>query len=208
MTYNVNGNASYSARNEFKIQFGPINQFTVSSTTEADHSTYADMIGTDVDTPEPRKVRTLRLRERASFSWQIGRQNLKLFADFTSRRTTTPDPAFRDINARHYIAGFTGQFKLPAGFGIGTDFTMYCRDGYGMSQIDDTNLIWNARVTWTPPRAKAWTIMADGFDMLHQLKTINYAVTASGRSVSYTNALPRYFMLSVQYRFNRQPKKR
>lgn len=51
-------------------------------------------------------------------------------------------------------------------------------------------------------------MMFDGFDMLHQLSNVNYAVTASGRTVSYSNALPRYFMASIQYRFNRQPKKR
>lgn len=49
--------------------------------------------------------------------------------------------------------------------------------------------------------------MADGFDLLHSLSNVNYAVTASGRTVSYTNALPRYFMLSVQYRLSIQPKK-
>ena len=50
--------------------------------------------------------------------------------------------------------------------------------------------------------------MLDGFDMLHQLSNVNYAINASGRTVTYTNALPRYIMLSLQYRLNIQPKKR
>lgn len=50
--------------------------------------------------------------------------------------------------------------------------------------------------------------MADGFDMLHQLSNVNYAVNVSGRTVSYSNALPRYLLFSVQYRLSIQPKKR
>ncbi len=50
--------------------------------------------------------------------------------------------------------------------------------------------------------------MVDGFDLLHKLSNVNYAVTASGRTVSYTNALPRYVLFSLQYRLNIQPKKR
>lgn len=50
--------------------------------------------------------------------------------------------------------------------------------------------------------------MVDGFDMLHQLSNVNYAVSATGRTVSYTNALPRYVLFSAQYRLNIQPKKR
>ena len=50
--------------------------------------------------------------------------------------------------------------------------------------------------------------MIDGFDLLHKLSNVNYAVTASGRTVSYTNALPRYILFSFQYRLNIQPKKR
>ena len=50
--------------------------------------------------------------------------------------------------------------------------------------------------------------MLDGFDLLHKLSNVSYAVSASGRTVTYTNALPRYVMFSVQYRLNIQPKKR
>ncbi len=63
------------------------------------------------------------------------------------------------------------------------------------------------RLTYTP-HGGHWVFMADGFDLLRQLSNVNYAVNASGRTVTYTNALPRYFLFSVQYRFSLQPKKR
>ncbi|MCM1050951.1 MAG: hypothetical protein NC349_03230 [Paenibacillus sp.] len=74
-------------------------------------------------------------------------------------------------------------------------------------ELDTTDAIWNMRLTYTP-RGGRWVFMLDGFDMLHQLSNVNYAINASGRTVTYTNALPRYIMLSLQYRLNIQPKKR
>ncbi|MDE6393838.1 MAG: hypothetical protein K2K77_00730, partial [Duncaniella sp.] len=52
-----------------------------------------------------------------------------------------------------------------------------------------------------------WVITADAFDLLHQLTNVSYAVSATGRSVVYTNTIPRYMILTVQYRFNHNPKK-
>ena len=83
----------------------------------------------------------------------------------------------------------------------------YTRRGYGVASLDTTDPIWNARLTYCPPRHSRWVFMVDGFDLLHKLSNVNYAVTASGRTVSYTNTLPRYVMLSVQYRLTIQPKK-
>ena len=62
------------------------------------------------------------------------------------------------------------------------------------------------RLTYTPPKSH-WVIMLDGFDMLNQLSNVNYSVNAQGRTITYSNVLPRYAMLHVQYRINIQPKK-
>ncbi|MCM1076697.1 MAG: hypothetical protein NC411_04980 [Bacteroides sp.] len=114
---------------------------------------------------------------------------------------------FNDIDARHFSYGINGNFRLPYGFGISTDFTLYTRRGYGVKELDTTDAIWNMRLTYTP-RGGRWVFMADGFDMLHQLSNVNYAVNASGRTVTYTNVLPRYVMFSAQYRLNIQPKRK
>ena len=77
-----------------------------------------------------------------------------------------------------------------------------------MDYLDTTDPVWNARLSYCPPRNSRWVFMIDGFDLLHKLSNVNYAVTANGRTVSYTNALPRYILFSFQYRLNIQPKKR
>ena len=142
-----------------------------------------------------------------SFSWQLGSQALQLRTDFYSRHTSSDREGFNTINARHFNYGVSGNFKLPKGFGISTDFTCYSRHGYGVDNLDTTDPIWNVRVSYSPKRFSRWVFMVDGFDMLYKLSNVNYAVTATGRTVAYTNTLPRYFLLSVQCRLNIQSKK-
>ena len=50
--------------------------------------------------------------------------------------------------------------------------------------------------------------MLDAFDILNQLSNVTYGVNAQARTVTYTNVLPRYAMLHVQYKFNITPKKK
>lgn len=206
--YNVNGNNRAAVTNELNWQFGSTKQFTLSSSTDAAISNINDMIGIDQQEPEHTKVKTRSLSQNLKMSWQIGGQMLQLRGDFVNRHTTSTQTGFNTLDANHFNYGITGVFKLPAGFGISTDFTCYTRRGYGVSYLDTTDPIWNARVSYCPPRNSRWVFMIDGFDLLHKLSNVNYAVTASGRTVSYTNTLPRYVLFSIQYRLNIQPKKR
>ena len=206
-TYNLDGNNSLGASNTFNLQFGPKQQFSVSSSTDGTVMNYADMIGVNREEPEKSSVRSTNLSERLKLDWQIGKQQIGLNVSVTNRHTTSSREDFNSINANHYNYGILGQFRLPGGFGLNTDFTLYTRRGYGVKQLDTTDAIWNLRLTYTP-KGGHWVFMVDGFDMLHQLSNVNYAVSASGRTVTYTNALPRYIMCSVQYRLNIQPKRR
>ncbi|MCM1490876.1 MAG: outer membrane beta-barrel family protein [Muribaculum sp.] len=206
--YNVDGNRDFSISDEFSLQFGPINQFTIDSRTNLTIAKYADMIGVNGQEPTLSKVDNNTISERLSFSWQIGKQSISLNGEFLNRHSFSSRPDFQTINANHFSYGVVANFKLPFNIGFNTDFNIYTRRGYGVKELDTSDAIWNARLTWTPPKAKQWTFMLDGFDMLHQLSNVNYAVTATGRVVSYSNALPRYVMLSIQYRFHRQPKRR
>ncbi|WP_300502982.1 outer membrane beta-barrel protein [uncultured Duncaniella sp.] len=206
-TYNVDGNHVVNANNVFNLQFGNKQQFTLSSITDVSFTNYADMIGVNLEEPRKSTAKTTSMTEKLKLDWQIGKQQIGLNGSFTNRHTTSTREDFQTIDARHFSYGLLGQFRLPGGFGVNTDFTFYARRGYGVKELDTTDAIWNLRLTYTP-RGGHWVFMVDGFDMLHQLSNVNYAVNASGRTVSYTNALPRYVMFSVQYRLNIQPKKR
>jgi len=166
------------------------------------------MIGVNLSEPEPFKVNYRSLSEKFKFGWQFAGQNITLRCNYTNRHTSSHRAGFDTQNAHHINYGLSGVFRLPAGFGISTDLMCYTRCGYGVDYLDTTDPVWNVRLTYTPPRNSRWVFMADGFDLLHKLSNVNYAVTATGRTVTYTNSLPRYLMFSVQYRLSIQPKKR
>lgn len=206
--YNVSGNRNMTVSNDISLQFGPINQFSLSATTSFSAFRMADMIGENDEGPSPVSVNNCNIMQNFRFSWQIGKQALSLSGEYLNRNSRSSRPDFNTIDAHIFNYGIIGNFKLPYNFGINTDFNIYGRRGYGVKELDTNDAIWNVRLTWSPLKAKEWLFMIDGFDLLHQLSNVNYGVTATGRTVSYSNALPRYMLFSVQYRFNRKPKKR
>lgn len=206
-TYNVDGNNYIEGTNIFSIQFGKRQQFTLTSSTTGSLTDYADMIGVNTDIPVKSTVTTSLFRQTLRAGWQIGKQNIEIKGEAVARKTTSTREDFSPINARHFNYGIIGHFRLPGGFGINTDFTCYTRRGYGSKELDTTDAILNLGITFTPRKSR-WVLMADGFDLLHRLSNVHYAVNASGRTISYTNTLPRYVLFTVQYRLNIQPKKR
>lgn len=206
--YNVSGNRNIMVTNDLKWQFGKSKQFTLASYSEIEFSRYSDMIGENSQEPSLQRVRNRRITEKLKFNWQLGKVNLGLRCDFNNRFTTSTQKDFNRLNAFDVVSGFNGLFELPAGFSINTDLMCYTRHGYGVENLDTTDPVWNIRVSYCPPRNRKWIFMIDGFDMLHTLSNVSYAVNAAGRTVTYTNVLPRYILFSIQYRLNIQPKKR
>ncbi|MCM1164000.1 MAG: outer membrane beta-barrel family protein [Muribaculaceae bacterium] len=207
-TYNVDGNHDVTLSEHFNLQFGKKEQFSITPSVSATFGQYADMIGVNLSYPEQFTVSNRIVNGSLRLGWQIGKQNLEVQGSYLNRHNQSAREDFNDIDAHHFTYGLIGQFQLPYGLGISTDFKVYSRRGYGVKELDTNDAIWNLRLSWVPPTAKRWTFMIDGFDMLHQLTNVSYAVSATGRTVSYTNALPRYILFSAQYRLNIQPKKR
>ncbi|MCM1449015.1 MAG: hypothetical protein NC082_01600 [Clostridiales bacterium] len=206
-TYNVNGNHTYRILDFLNIEFGSRKQFTLASATDLSWTKNYDMIGVDLDEPQRTGVNNFTAGEDIILTYKFGRQSISLQGTASHRHTGSSREGFNTINAQHYKYGTTGTFSLPAGFGISTDFFIYKRAGYGVKELDTNDAVWNMRITYTPPRNSHWVFTADGFDLLHKLSNVHYAVTATGRTVTYTNTLPRYMLLTVQYKFNMQPKK-
>ena len=206
-SYNVSGNKTWMGVETFDLQFGRRQQYTLTSTTSGTLTDYADMIGVNMATPSKSTVSSGFLSQKLRLGWQIGRQNIEVKGEAELRHTSSTREDFSPINARHFNYGVIGRFSLPYGLGINTDFTCYTRRGYGSKELDTTDAIFNVGLSYAPRKSR-WVFMLDGFDLLHQLSNVHYAVSASGRTVSYTNALPRYVLLTVQYRLNLQPRKK
>jgi hypothetical protein len=96
---------------------------------------------------------------------------------------------------------------LPYKIGLTTDFTVYTRRGYNDEMFNTDQFVWNARLTKSIMKGNL-VFMLDGYDLLGSLSNITYSINAQGRTEVRRNVLPRYAMLHVQYKFNKQPKKK
>ncbi|MDE7457275.1 MAG: hypothetical protein K2M77_00270, partial [Muribaculaceae bacterium] len=153
------------------------------------------------------QVNTVWSVEKFNFAWQIGKQSLTLRGEINSRHTSSDAADFKSITGTNSNVALAGNFTLPKGFGIATDFTLYMRRGYGSPELDTTDPVMNMRLSYAPVKTN-WVFMLDGFDLFHQLSNVQYTVNSQGRTVVWNNVLPRYFMFHVQYKVNIQPKKK
>lgn len=206
-SYNTDGNWNRFVNNAISWQFGAKKQFTLSSISRAEQSHMSDMIGIDTSEPMKSTVKNWFLTENLKLDWKLGKQKLGMRADVIWRDTRSTRKDFTPFQATTLNYGLTGMFKLPASFGISTDLTCYTRRGYADNALNTTDVVWNARLSYTACKGR-WVFMLDGFDILNQLNNVTYGVNAQARTVTYTNVLPRYTMLHAQYKLNIRPKKR
>lgn len=206
-SYNTTGNWLVSVASRLAMQFGPRKVLSLSNDATGNLSHASDMIGTVAgEIPPQSTVSNTMFTDRTKFSWQIGRQNIGVMSDLTWRRTKSESRMFTDFTATSWTYGVTGVFNLPANIQLSTDLSIYNRWGAAYYGNDRRDIVWNARVSYSP--LKNLTFMIDGFDLLHQLNNVIYDVNAQGRTVTYTNVIPRYMLFHVLYRLNVQPKAR
>ena len=83
---------------------------------------------------------------------------------------------------------------------------MYSRRGYADHAMNTNELVWNARLSMRFLHGNL-IFMLDGFDLLGNLSNIRRTINAQGRTETWSNVTPRYALLHVVYRLNKQPKK-
>lgn len=207
MMQNVNGNWYARIHDGVYKAFGSANQFDINAISRITYGHNADLTAIDSDVFTKSKIKNLELSEDFRINWRFNKQSVGARARIEWRNTRSNRPDFNNFSATTAQYGVNGTFSLPYNFGIATDLNLYTRRGYAYKELNTTDVVWNARLTYNL-KGGHWTFMLDGFDLLHQLSNVSYTVNAQSRVETYTNVLPRYLLFHVQYRFNKQPKQR
>ena len=133
---------------------------------------------------------SLRLDVVGDFAWNVARRELE---------------GVGDINAFDFSYGISGQYTFPWKLQVSTDMKMYSRRGYGERAMNSDELVWNASVSYPFLKGRL-VVKVDAFDMLNQLSDTRYVVNGQGRTETWRLTMPRYAMLRIAYRFNKNPK--
>lgn len=112
-----------------------------------------------------------------------------------------------NINSVDFNYGANLQADLPLGLHLFTDIRMYSRRGYTDRSLCTNDLLWNAQIDRSFFRGRL-LVAAKAFDLLHQISSTHTTINAQARTETWQLSLPSYLMLSVQYKFNMNPKKK
>lgn len=204
---NVRGNDEWRLFNNFSKTFGPKDQFDVYWGTDLTYGHAVDFVGITSEALEKSRISNLVVTQGLQLLWKLGKHTFTLKGKISWRNTDGDNSGFSDFSSTTSQYGASAVLSLPCNFGLSTDLTMYSRRGYSDPALNTTDVVWNARLSYTLKGGR-WVFMIDGFDLLHSLSNVTYNVNAQGRVETWTNVLPSYGLLHVQYRFAIQPKKK
>jgi hypothetical protein len=103
--------------------------------------------------------------------------------------------------------GLNGSYKMPWDMTIDTDISVHSHRGYADAEMNDNRVYWDAALTKSLKQGR-WIMKLRAYDLLGQVSNIRYSISAQGRTETWNNALRRYAMLTVSYRFTQTPKKK
>ena len=213
---NVNGNYTTDAGYTFHCALDSAMKLNLDIPFHVTHSQSVDLVGTAANDdqqavvptgPQLSKVRRLALSLLPSFKADIGRHHFDLICQPVWERLTSDRQDFQDFSAFTCRTSLAAILKLPWKLDLSTDLTLYSRTGYADKSLNTNDLVWNARLSRPFFKGKL-LVLFDGFDLLGQLSNVTRTLNAQGRTETWTNVMPRYALLHVVYRLNKQPKKK
>ena len=206
---NVNGNWDIKGDANYSISFGKEQCFKFENRASASFLHSVDIASVDGSTQAMlSKVNTTLINDKASFAFSRKELRMEAFGSLTLRHTVSALNVFESINAADFSYGMNARYTIPLlKLTAQTDITMYSRRGYGSSEFNTDDLIWNATLSRPFLKGKL-VVYADALDILHNRRSTQYAVNAQGRTITWQRSMPSYAMLRVQWRFNYNPKKK
>ena len=205
---NVNGNWTTDGKFNITHNLGKKKLFTLSNSTSYTFNHSVDMANVYGATSNALSVfKNLYLHEQFSIDygkngWNIGARARASYSHLAGNRAD-----FSTVSAWDYNYGITARIPIPGGIGLSTDFTIFSRRGYDDPSLNTNDMVWNMRLERSVLNGSL-TFAVDGFDILHNLSKVTRTINAQGRTESYSNVLPSYFMAHVIYKLNIQPKKK
>lgn len=204
----VNGNWTAGANTGYTRTIDSKNRLTIDNKFGADYNHCVDMNGVSGENESVRSiVGNLSLNDELKLDYRLNdKLQFGINAKGRYSHVTSAKSGFNTINAGDFSYGFSTVMEIPWHLQFSTDITNFCHRGYSDVTMNRDELIWNVRLTRSILKGKL-AISLDGFDLLGHLSNRQYILNTQGRTETYTNVIPRYAMLRISYRFNKNPKK-
>lgn len=135
--------------------------------------------------------------------WKTGEQVFTLRSRFRQSYTNSNGTISHPID---WEFGLLSHLHLPWNLDLANNFNLYTRRKYTTKELNTNDFVWDARLVRTFLNDK-FMVVLEGFDILKQLKHVEYTQNSSYISSKSTNVIPSYMMACVVYRLNHSTKK-
>lgn len=145
-----------------------------------------------------KKVKVRSVDDDLRLKWKIGSQAFTIRSRFRQSYTSNGSTVSRPID---WELGLLAHLHLPWKLDLANNFNLYSRRKYATKELNTDDFVWDARLVRTFWDDKLMVVL-EGFDILKQLKHVEYTQTSSYVSSKSTNVIPSYAMACVVYRLN------
>ncbi len=145
-----------------------------------------------------KKVAVRSIDDDFRLKWKTGSQVFTLRSRFRQSYTNNGGTISHPID---WEIGLLAHLHLPWKLDLANNFNMYGRRQYSTKELNTNDFVWDARLVRTFINDKLMVVL-EGFDILRQLKHVEYTQTSSYISNKRTNVIPSYVMACVVYRLN------
>ena len=202
---NVNGNWNAWFNLGYTTPLDRSRRLTLSTTTAGNYYHTVDFSSSDLTSVPLRTVtQTAVLNERLRLNYRYKKLNVGIKGNASWNHATANRNDFTDANTWSISYGTNAVIDLPWAFQLSTELTMFTRRGYESATMNRDDLVWNARLTKSLSKNRL-SLMLDAWDILGNLSNVDAGIDSRSRWEYYTNVIPRYVMLRLVYRFDKQP---
>ena len=204
-TVNVSGNMSaYCDFFAYKsFEFG-VNELSVDGSIDYTFTRYANMMGEDGPMTK-QVVFSNFLGYSASVNYTLlGKYTIGgRFRTANNFSRTNSDRRANTVD-RRLIPNAWINLKLPFNLSFNCDMKYIIIKGADNKGVNSNQCLLNANIRYQ--LNDNWSFRVQGYDLLGQQQPYNNVISATGRTQTIVNTLPRYVMFTIGYKFNTRKK--
>ena len=147
-------------------------------------------------------VHNTTLSNNLKLKYSYKTYNVEFGSEVTWNLQNSKRQGFSNVSAVEYQYGIKSNGPIIWGINYETNFNIFSRRGYSDPDMNDDRAIWNLKLSYAMLKQKQLTFMFEAHDLLGQLSNVRTVLNAQGRTETWHNAVPRYVLFHMIYRFN------
>ena len=198
---NMRGRNAVRGSVNYRTPFTKQRRFYANASAQATYATSTEFVN------HRRTVSTFMPSASLHVSYEQSKTRIEVGANTEYAHITADEAGFQPFHLFNITYGAEGHTQLPLKIELTADAKVYTRRGYNDASMNTDRFVVGASLSRSLMNDRLLLRLA-AYDLLGQLDAVTRTINAYGRTETWQNVLGRYAMLSVAYKFNKQPKKK